>query len=583
MRTRIITIITLLLSTPMIIAQKSMDEIDRESFAAKLSPIEVKGIQMTEAGNIPLVRDTPAKISLDGTWQLAEGGSEKERLHTIWTDQIPARVPGSIHTALVENEIIPDPYIGQNDSIAEKQSYKTWWMKREFELDSPSSHCILSFGGIANKCTIWLNGKLLGTHEGMFGGPDFSIGKYLKNKNTLIVKLEAIPQMFLGNWPPNANESWKYTVVFNCVYGWHYAQIPSLGIWRSVQLKEQAAVEIESPFIATRSLDGQMRLTLDLHKESSPLKGVLYAEVSPKNFKGVKQYYHFDINSQKKQETLSLDLQIKDPHLWWPNDRGEQALYDLNLFFIPQKGKTAHAKTSFGIRTIEMRPLIDGAKEDPRAPNGLPPQQVPGLPVSRARPPSPGGRGTKTGHPERTDSPEIIVVSGSGWGSAAAPIQSSSAVSIRSSKNSRRGKVRFFIFLSPFGAGVRRRPLRLSTRMCAGAAGYLYYRDIGLTARKKCGIMKISSFFRAGLRAVRAPAILVSLYRKSPALSPSFSPFGGDKFRFCTVFSKKGGEKGRESVSSSKGDSSWSMQDSGSLCLCFLFCCSRSAAAPAPS
>ena len=151
MRTRIITIITLLLSTPMIIAQKSMDEIDRESFAAKLSPIEVKGIQMTEAGNIPLVRDTPAKISLDGTWQLAEGGSEKERLHTIWTDQIPARVPGSIHTALVENEIIPDPYIGQNDSIAEKQSYKTWWMKREFELDSPSSHCILSFGGIANK------------------------------------------------------------------------------------------------------------------------------------------------------------------------------------------------------------------------------------------------------------------------------------------------------------------------------------------------------------------------------------------------------------------------------------------------
>lgn len=96
-----------------------MDEIDRESFAAKLSPIEVKGIQMTEAGNIPLVRDTPAKISLDGTWQLAEGGSEKERLHTIWTDQIPARVPGSIHTALVENEIIPDPYIGQNDSIAE--------------------------------------------------------------------------------------------------------------------------------------------------------------------------------------------------------------------------------------------------------------------------------------------------------------------------------------------------------------------------------------------------------------------------------------------------------------------------------
>ena len=152
--------------------------------------------------------------------------------------------------------------------------------------------------------------------------------------------------------------------MFNCVYGWHYAQIPSLGIWRSVQLKEQAAVDIDSPFVATRSLDGQMRLTFDLHEQSSPLKGVLYAEVSPKNFKGIKQYYRFDINSRRKQETLSLDFQIKDPHLWWPNDRGEQALYDLNLRFIPQKGKTAHVKTSFGIRTIEMSPLTDGAKED---------------------------------------------------------------------------------------------------------------------------------------------------------------------------------------------------------------------------
>lgn len=77
MRTRFITIITLLLSTPMVIAQKSMDEIDRKSFAAKPSPIEVKGTQMTETGNIPPVGNIPEEFSLDGIWQLAEGGTEK--------------------------------------------------------------------------------------------------------------------------------------------------------------------------------------------------------------------------------------------------------------------------------------------------------------------------------------------------------------------------------------------------------------------------------------------------------------------------------------------------------------------------
>ncbi len=74
MRTRIITIITLLLSTPMVIAQKSMDEIDRESFAAKLSPMEVKGIQMTEQ-EIFLLSEILLQTSFwtePGNWQKEE-------------------------------------------------------------------------------------------------------------------------------------------------------------------------------------------------------------------------------------------------------------------------------------------------------------------------------------------------------------------------------------------------------------------------------------------------------------------------------------------------------------------------------
>ena len=73
------------------------------------------------------------KVSLDGVWQLAEGGTNEGRLLAPWDDSMPAHIPGSIHTALIENQYIPDPYIGQNDSIAEKQSYKIWWLKRDFE------------------------------------------------------------------------------------------------------------------------------------------------------------------------------------------------------------------------------------------------------------------------------------------------------------------------------------------------------------------------------------------------------------------------------------------------------------------
>ena len=276
-----------------------------------------------------------------------------------------AVVPGSVHTALLMNRIIPDPYIGQNDSIAEQQSYNTWWFSKKFTLNEPLENPILSFGGVANRCTVWLNGKKLGSHEGMFGGPDFAVKKYLKKENTLVVKLDPIPQMFLGNWPPNANESWKYTVVFNCVYGWHYAQIPSLGIWRSVKLESQAPVEIEAPFVSTRSLQGDMRLAVTLKKINAPLKGKLQIRVVPKNFEGAPQFFEHEINSSKKTEQFSFDFKIDAPRLWWPNDMGEQSLYDMTVAFIPRNGARPDVeKTSFGIRTIDMAPFPGGERED---------------------------------------------------------------------------------------------------------------------------------------------------------------------------------------------------------------------------
>lgn len=345
-------------------AGKSLDEIDRESFAARYVLADLPAVALTPVDAVEQVQ-VPYELSLDGLWLMAEGGDERARVGQTWSDAMEAVVPGSVHTALVTNGVIPDPYIGQNDSIAEKQSYKTWWFCRQFSLDELPDNPLLSFGGVANRCTVWLNGHKLGTHEGMFGGPDFAVKKYLKKENTLVVKLDPIPQMFLGNWPPNANESWKYTVVFNCVYGWHYAQIPALGIWRTVKLIAEAPVEIESPFVSTRTLQGDMRLVVNLRKVSAPVKGKLQVAVSPRNFEGESQYFEYEINSSKKAEQLSFDFKIDNPRLWWPNDRGEQNLYDMELSFIPRNGGSPDVeRTSFGIRTIEMAPFPEGKRED---------------------------------------------------------------------------------------------------------------------------------------------------------------------------------------------------------------------------
>ena len=129
---------------------KSLDEIDRESFAARYVLSELPGIALSPVKSIEPVEE-PEVLSLDGTWLMAEGGDETARVGADWSDAMEAVVPGSVHTALVANGVIPDPYIGQNDSIAEKQSYKTWWFRKDFSLDRLPASPVLSFGGVDNR------------------------------------------------------------------------------------------------------------------------------------------------------------------------------------------------------------------------------------------------------------------------------------------------------------------------------------------------------------------------------------------------------------------------------------------------
>ena len=98
-----------------------------------------------------------------------------------------------MHTALVEAGRIPETTFGRNQEIARQESFKTWWLRRDFARPDGMVGERLLFGGVANRCTVWLNGKMLGGHEGMFGGPDFDITDKLKEKNTLVVRLDPVP------------------------------------------------------------------------------------------------------------------------------------------------------------------------------------------------------------------------------------------------------------------------------------------------------------------------------------------------------------------------------------------------------
>jgi len=352
--------------------RKSLDDVDRESYRAGPPPVDSPAEQVILSRETMLHAGAPPLLSLDGDWRMAEAGQDSDRLGSEWVDAIPARVPGSVHAALVEADRIPDPTVSTNQKIVRGESFKTWWFKKVFDKPEGMAASKLVFDGVCNRCTIWLNGKKLGEHEGMFGGPEFDLEDLLRERNTLLVKLEPIPfTPAKGHSNPENNSSWRKTVVFNNVYGWHYSNLPSLGIWRSVRVQGTPTVSIADPFIAAADAGkGLVDLVVRCLGPAGGWSGTLTATVEPETFDGEAYSFEKELASRKQELVKHYRFGVPEPRLWWPADLGEPDLYRLKLSFEPDgsgqargvgnRGIPEHQETVFGIRTVEMAPLPEG-------------------------------------------------------------------------------------------------------------------------------------------------------------------------------------------------------------------------------
>ena len=338
--------------------KRSLDKIEKENFSPALSPFEAADIPLTPVKTAEIADNGVAFLSLNGRFDMKDGGDEPPD----FSDSVPADIPCTVQTALFEAGIIPDPMFGKNDKFAREAAYHIWWFKKEFDYDGGMRRPRLHFDGVCHKALFYLNGKYLGTHIGMFGGPDFDVSGLLLKHNTLLIKIEnspADPKHYSEY--ADYDEGWKHGVVVNCVYGWHYACIPTRGIWADVSLTDTPECPFERPFILTENYS-ECKIGVCI-KSLGRGKGNIKIKVSPENFCGEDQYFvgEFDCT---KGEQLHYTLYIKDGRLWWPNGYGDQPLYRVDISLENYGDMPQHFTEIIGIRQIEMRP-IDG-EPDPK-------------------------------------------------------------------------------------------------------------------------------------------------------------------------------------------------------------------------
>ena len=107
---------------------------------------------------------------------------------------LPATVPGTILTTLLENGKVPDPFYGMNneeipDIYDTGRDHYTYWLYKEFDLKSIKNDQIwLTFRGVNYASDIFLNGKKINfkTHHGMFLRQKYNVTSGIKKgKNRL--------------------------------------------------------------------------------------------------------------------------------------------------------------------------------------------------------------------------------------------------------------------------------------------------------------------------------------------------------------------------------------------------------------
>lgn len=336
----------------------SLEEWEKQLYRPAPSPYEAPVLPLTPAVTSAVPAGTVGALCLNGTFSMAADGDESARLTDDgWADALPADVPCTVATALFQNGKIPDPMVEKNDRFAREAAYHTWWFRREFTYDGTMRAPRLVFDGVCHKASFWLNGTLLGTHTGMFAGPDLPVGGLLRPHNVLIVRIDNDP-VDRRHYSPYADfdDGWQHGVVLNCVYGWHYASIPSRGIWRDVWLRDTPLLQVERPFVFTEDLrEGTFGLCI---RTCGTAKGTLHVTVGPENFCGAQQSFTAPLDLTGERQ-LHYRIRLDDPRLWWPNGYGEQPLYRIEIAVdIPGDAVQRFTEVT-GLRQIAMLPAAE--------------------------------------------------------------------------------------------------------------------------------------------------------------------------------------------------------------------------------
>lgn len=313
-----------------------------------------------------------AKSHLKQDISLSAGWEFRQRIEGVVANPPPwrpAEVPGLVHTDLLHNKLIPDPFYRDNEAKLQWIENAGWEYRTSFQA-SPElmkrRNIDITFDGIDSYAEVYLNDKLVTTANNAFRQWRAGVKSALRpGANNLLVFFpspiaQAKKIASADPWRVKTRTEEKtYVRKPAYEYGWDWGpRFVTSGIWRPVWLEAWDQARIADFHISQRDVHANVtHLRADVEVESAafaPAKLVVSYTHHGKAYEVAQA-----VDLHPGLNVFNLPISITNPDLWYPAGYGAQSLYRFDLKVHLGNAIADSLSRRTGLRSVALRREVD--------------------------------------------------------------------------------------------------------------------------------------------------------------------------------------------------------------------------------
>ncbi|WP_329380177.1 glycoside hydrolase family 2 protein [Streptomyces sp. NBC_01716] len=270
---------------------------------------------------------------------------------------LPATVPGCVHTDLLHAGQIEDPFLSRNETEVAWVGRTDWRYDTVLGArDTAHERTDLVFDGLDTVATVSVGGERVANTRNMHRSYRFDITDRLDPAaptplrvefTSAYTEAEAV-RALVGERPGSYPEPFQYIRKMACSFGWDWGPtLVTAGMWKPVRLEHWSTARLTTvrPLVTVDGTTGRAELRVEVERTATG-GGVLTARA---RVGGHTASADFD------GAHTALTVEVPDAALWWPRGYGEQSLYDAELELLDADGTVLDRwRRRIGFRTVTL-------------------------------------------------------------------------------------------------------------------------------------------------------------------------------------------------------------------------------------